>query len=537
MPCRIRAECITDMRRITKYTIMLFAGMAAFCSCSKEDQPGKNEDGPKEGYTIVEIPSDRKTFYKNPLSGWVIYVPVKVDQDDHFWEVYDNMDAADGKVNVSDFATVLYIRGTWTDFNPEKNVYIWQEGVDTPQAKRLKMLREGAEKRGLKLAFTLRVDSRDRHEFCSPPYLLDEGMGVFWTKTGSMDVWSPYPDDPVFQQWYGEFIRQFAKEFNDPKTTMFISGLGMGKWGEYHSCVYSTGDATPRRQVFDWVTSLYAEAFDKIPVVTNCHRWVGTTGGWTNENDYDPESDAMLRSAIAKGFSMRHDAFGMHPYYSDWEKNFLLSVRYQVPILSEGGWIVTTHSYWNDTEGYRKGHPEDVRNGEFKDAMEACANMMDFRYMDETKSWFNDARELVDRFLREGCYRIYPDRISLPEKCRLGEEISIGHRWVNLGKAYCPTNIKQWEGRYKVAFALLDPVSLKPVKLLFDENAHPHEWTKGRKSYAFNTKVEGIKPGKYVWAVGITDSLYDNAIGIQLAAKSAFTPDNWLKLSDVEITE
>lgn len=80
----------------------------------------------------------------------------------------------------------------------------------------------------------------------------------------------------------------------------------------------------------------------------------------------------------------------------------------------EGGWITgKIHSFWVDPRNYRKGHPEDVRQGEFDDSKEARVNMMDFR-VGETESWFHNTFPLVQRFISEGGYRLYPDMISLP---------------------------------------------------------------------------------------------------------------------------
>ena len=39
----------------------------------------------------------------------------------------------------------------------------------------------------------------------------------------------------------------------------------------------------------------------------------------------------------------------------------------------EGGWIVKSHSYWQDPRGYRKDSHEDVRRGEFDDSKEAVS--------------------------------------------------------------------------------------------------------------------------------------------------------------------
>ena len=91
----------------------------------------------------------------------------------------------------------------------------------------------------------------------------------------------------------------------------------------------------------------------------------------------------------------------------------------------EGGWITGgTHRYWIDPSGeYRQGHSEDVRQGEFNASAEAHVNMMDFRIGDETNSWFTKSFSLVKRFIAEGGYRLYPDRISLPVKFNTGQEI------------------------------------------------------------------------------------------------------------------
>ncbi len=78
----------------------------------------------------------------------------------------------------------------------------------------------------------------------------------------------------------------------------------------------------------------------------------------------------MLEEAIKKGYSLRHDAFGMTTYYGSWERRFAKKYRNICPIIMEGGWIVKSHSYWQDPRGYRKdSHSEDVkRRGEFDDS-------------------------------------------------------------------------------------------------------------------------------------------------------------------------
>lgn len=523
------------------------------CSKSGTDGPDKKDTDNSKVYEEVTFNSDRKTIRKNPLCGWVMYAPL-VDDPDKLWKTYDSFHSSAGEVKVSDYATVLYIRGPWSDFEPEEGVYIWDKGVNTPKAQSLRKLAEGAAERGMKLAFTLTTDSRDKHQFCTPEYVRNKVIekygsdtaGGFWTKTGSMDVWSPYPDNPVFQECYERFIKAMAKEYNDPSRVEFISGLGMGKWGEYHTCVYSTGDETPREAVFDWVTDLYVNAFDKIPVFTNYHKNVGSTKG---SGSKDPLSAVLLNRAIEKGFSMRHDAFGMKADYGygTWERNFIANWRFKVPVLGEGGWVQGQHDFSSDYPDVRS-----LREGEFAEMQGAYVNMMDLRYSEniekgETYSWFNDAFDLVRQFSEEGCYKVLPDKVTFPVKIVNGKTYTLRHRWVNVGHAYCPTNIKQYKDRFAVAFAILDRNTGKVVKtaggyaLYYDGNAHLHDLTGGRLSYEMSFSPEGIPAGDYDFAVGVVDKYLSNEksgdfkIGIYLSAAGEYTDGGWLKIKQISV--
>ena len=559
--------------------------LLSFCillSCSEKPGPddggGTGPDVP-EGNVEVSIMANRLGYIPNPLSGWVIYVPL-IDDVDRFWEEYENFSSSSGPVNVFDYGNVIYLRGSWTDFNPEEGVYIWQDGIDEnkyPLARSLRLFEEGAKARGLKLAFTLKTDSRDANANCTPQFVKDKmdaaygpdaagnltndgvhtpGKGYFNFTLGSVPrhYWSPYSDDPIFQEEYEKFINALAAEYDDPEKTEFISGLGMGKWGEYHTCVYSTGDATPKIPVFNWVTDTYINAFKRIPCFTNYHKMVGTIVG---EGRGDPDSENMLVSAIEKGFCMRHDAFGMRAEtfgYATWEKKFIANWTYKVPVAGEGGWIVNQGGY--DENGNPKNYltqyagPRELRQGEYEDMHSAYVNMMDLRYdasyvSGETWSWFNDAFDLVEKFVNEDCYRIYPDKVSIPAAMTNGREYTVQHRWLNLGHAYCPTNIKPFKDRFKVAVAVMDSESGEIVgdNIFFDENAHPHDWTGGRSSYELKIVPDAIPAGSYDFCIGIVDLALGNPdagdyrIGINIAAQGDYTAGGWLKLGKVTVAE
>lgn len=144
-------------------------------------------------------------------------------------------------------------------------------------------------------------------------------------------------------------------------------------------------DPKNREAVFNWITDLYVKHFTKVPLVINYHRWMGAGKDWAGEENFDPDSKRLLDSACEKGFSLRHDAFGMREYYGQWERNYVKPWIMKRPVLLEGGWIVSKHPYHNDPSGYKTA--KDVRIGEFEDGQEAHVNMMDFRVGDETMSW------------------------------------------------------------------------------------------------------------------------------------------------------
>lgn len=505
-------------------------------ACSDDNSTG-TDVWETPGNVVVSTIPERTAIVKNPMMGWVLYAGLGDGLADSYWEDYDNMQSSAGIVRVSDYATTLFIRASWTDFNPEEGKYAWDEDVNTKAAQRFKMLVEGAAERGLKLAFAVIIDSQDKSYDFTPAYVKNGGAAGYTSQTGSKTVWSPYPDDPVFQQYYEKFIMDFAKKYNDPDVVQYFSGQGFGKWGESHTVFYSTGDNTPREAVFNWSTDLMRNAFDKIPVVVYYHRYIGLRG---TDSGYDEETERLLQSAVDKGYCLRHDAFGMKSYYSTWERAFAASQRYKRPIIMEGGWVKKTHGNSIKGDGYNDF--ADVRHGEFDEGKGSYVNMMDLRYSSdiingETYSWFNDAYGLVQEFIAEGGYRLYPDKISVPYEVANGSTLHITHRWSNLGWGYCPTNIPQWKDKYQVAFALLDKNTLQPKYTFLDSEPALSDWIEGSpKTYTFNLKLTDVAAGDYLWAVGLVDTTKDNTIGIQISAKKdRLTTEGWLKLCDVTV--
>lgn len=511
--------------------LTVFLG-AVSCGCSK-DKNDDNNDGPQSGVT-VKPKYNKSRNLRNPLSGWVMYC--SADYDPSYWDTEFYITDLGENVKVADYASACYIRTKWSVLNPADGKYAW----DDPNSKVYKLIK-GAEERGLPIAFRVVVDGRDQGAN-TPQFVYDAGAKYAMSEPKYPDRKTPMPQDPIFQQYYEKFVEAFAARFNDPDRTAFIDGYGLGKWGEGHSVAYNTEDVsrvdenteTVKREVLDWITKLYAKHFTKVPLVINYHRVLGhpTSQGTPNEH-----SEELVALAISNGYCIRSDAFGMTNSswgYTAWEKAVAATWRYKVPILMEGGYIVSSHSYWNDPAGYREGHPEDVRKGEFNASAEAHVNMMDFRVGQETESWFKDSFTLVKRFISEGGYRLYPDQVSLPDKMKSGETVKIYSRWRNMGWGYCPNNLPQWNYKYKVAFALLD-ASGKAQQVFVDKNCEPSAWVDSKPfSYEFQTTTN-LPAGKYMWAVAIVDTTKENKPAIELAVNDEKTAEGWVKLLEVQI--
>ena len=482
-------------------------------------------------YEVVNIAPDTVSVIKNPLNGWVMYMGRNWDAD--FGKVfrYDEFpaDVPGGKVRVSDYCGTAYIRTSWASMEPEEGKYFWND----PDSHLYRLLAE-VRNRGMRLAFRIVVDGRDQGQN-TPQFVIDAGAKCFASKLGNKEVYTPYPDDPVFQEKYAAFIKAFAARYNSSDEVDFIDAYGLGKWGEAHSMKYIDGkDKIP---VYEWITDLYSKNFTNVPLLMNYHRVLAeeTVNGW--EDEPNPDSEGMLESAIRKGYSLRHDAFGMTGYYKEWEKAFAAKWNFKVPIILEGGWITGAHHrYWIDPSGkYHEGHPEEVRRAEMEAGEEAHVNMMDFRVGNETETWFRNM-DLVERFIRHGGYRLCPVQVMFPKEAESGETLTLTHTWENLGWGYCPNNIRQWNFRYKPSFALIDGNG-KVVKTFVDPKAEPSDWRQSKPvSYTMEVVLNDVPSGTYTWAVSIADTRKNDVPGLNMAVDAAsLTADGWLKVGKITV--
>ena len=551
------------MKFITAIAMPLLAFFLAV-SCDGKENPDDNGDGNAsvpEDNIEVKITADRKSVLKNPLTGWAMYVSGTADPSYLDTEYY--VSSLGKSVRVSDYSTCIYVRTSWRNFNPEEGVYFW----DDPDSKLYKIYTR-AQELGLPMAFRVVVDGRDQGAN-TPEWVYEKGA-AYWPSSEIprfSDRKVPNVLDQTWRKYYEKFIEDFAAKFNDPTKIAFIDGYGLGKWGEGHNVCYEglevvgtetdggvtytkygdgiVSDKTPKykENTMEWITSLYSRCFTRVPLVINYHRQIGHPR--SSGAQAQPDSEHLLQIAIDNGYCLRADSFGMHNQdwgYNDWERNYVEQWKYKLPVILEGGYVWSNPGHQSSiaAEGYETAG--DVREGEFLEGENACVNMMDFRTGDEVRTWFEEAYPYVERFIQEGGYRLYPDRASVPQSVSLGSDVTVTSRWVNLGWGYCPVNLKQWNQKYKVAYALLDMETEKPVYEFVDEASDLSKWLKGSPtSYSFDISMKSVSIGGYIWATGIVDTTMEtengiHEIGIRVAANKDFlTDEGWVKLANVTV--
>lgn len=463
------------------------------------------------------------------MNGWVTYMGRSWDEN--FWTTqgYDKMSIGNGEtVRVWDYSSTAYIRLGWSYLEPSEGNYFWNDH----NSKLYKKL-QSCWDRGMRVAFRIVIDGRDQGQN-TPLYVKEAGAEGYMGN----GYWSPYPDDPVFQEKFEKFLTAFASEFNDPDKVDFVDGYGLGKWGECHTLIYSTGDSSPKTAVFEWITNLYSRLFTKVPLVLNYHRSLGHTDSFSQVRSVRDESKALVQSAVNKGYCLRQDAFGMTEYYADWEKNMCKLFNTTVPIIMEGGWVTNSMRYWllDPSKAYREGHPEDVRQGEYDQSKEAKVNMMDFR-VNEVQSWFESKFDLVKEFATEGGYRLYPSSITYPENITCEEGFTVSSTWNNMGWGMCPTSLPQWNQKYKVGYALIDNNG-DVISIAVAQKTDLSTWRKDQPTHYTSSIEFGFVPeGNYTLATGLVDITKENAIGLQMAVDETAEIDGWLRLGTVHVSE
>ena len=453
----------------------------------------------------IVLQVDTVSLLRNPCMGWGVYDDAsnEVQNADIYWAAQDKA--------ARQYASFFYVRWRWSDMEPEEGKYAWLYNEN------YKKLIKGALDRGLKLCFRIYDNGQDNLRAGTPEYVRRAGAKGYTVKGSNGDHWTPYPDDPVFQQKLEKFVVAFAKEYDNPDIVDFVDGYSLGWWGECHHVVLQ--DQSKFEQVFDWFTTMYSEHFKHVIPLLPFGSQIG----------FDTEKRIAIDQ---KGYGMRRDGLGSM-WFSDEERRIVADMYGKTLFVGESCWWGSCSDdctpFASDTR-YKLKTWRDVYELTLQHAIEGHFNTLDLRELPETQGWTERAQDLVQRFIVEGGYRIYPSNITLPTQAAPHSTDSIFHEWKNTGNGYLPNNVKNWNYKYKPAFALFDTQG-KLVKVWADSIAEPSDWLHDTvHSYTLPISFAELPKGTYQWAVAIIDRTKEMKPGIKLAVKDKQEQDGWTLL-------
>lgn len=458
-----------------------------------------------EGNHELTLTADSFSVLRNPCMGWGLYDDAddEVADADTYWAAQDSLGA-------TRYASFFYIRWRWADMEPEEGCYAWQNNDN------YRKLINGAIDRGLKLAFRIYFNGQDNFYPGTPAFVKEAGakgclVGGHWT---------PYIDDPIFREKFARFVKAFAREYDNPSMVDFVDGLGAGWWGECHHL--NLKDANREVETLEWFTDLYGSSFRRVPLVMPVCSQFGA------------KAEMQIAHGM-NGYGFRRDGLGSK-WFLPKEKEHVLSLYPNTLLIGEQCYWKgdETDKVYFDDEQYHFTNWREVLDATYQDAINYHFNTLDLREPLEAGRWFRLAPDLVQAFVSHGGYRLYPKVLSLPKKMRLADTVCIGHRWENLGTGVLPNNDVRWNGKYKVAFALLDEEG-KLCKSYVDTQSDPGRFFNGTNvDYLFYIHINGLPKGHYYWGVAIVDTTESDQPGIQLATQGEKI-QGWTKVAAVTV--
>ncbi|MEV6007833.1 RICIN domain-containing protein [Streptomyces sp. NPDC051976] len=479
--------------------------VTVYCYKNSSSAPGYCDDLTLTNWITVNPARDTSSVIKNPAMGWQLYVESTTGlfpDAATFWSQVDPYRAS---------ASELYIRMPWSAFEPTQGHFAWNEDAN------FIALVQGAQQRGLKLAFRINEDSQDYTDRQSTPqYVFDAGaaQAPALSDTGFRD---PVLTDPVYRQKFATFLTAFAARFNDPAVTDFVDTTGLGWWGEGHHTQLATADLAP---TLTWVTNLYAQKLDKVLLNLN----------------YGGEFSAGQDPIYTSGFAIRRDSLGSSVWFPTSDQDAIKAHFPATAVFGENCYqSFATNPNGCDgaigTDGIRT-----VLTRVVADAKNIHANTLDLRWpANDVPTWVRDNPDLVQDFALNGGYRIAPDQVGYPSSAMAGATVPIIQTWSNTGVGELPNDLAGWNHKYKVSYALLKADGTVAAQYV-DPGIDPGAWVKGAPSTSASSAAFTAPAGTYQLAVAIVDSANGNTPAINLALTGTAPSSGWRSLGAFTVT-
>jgi len=475
----------------------------------------------------AQIKEDTTSILKNPAMGWALYIDTvggRIDIGDYIPEAEFYWESVE---NAVPYVSHLYLRVAWAELEPQKGRYAWIYDSN------FKKLIQGARDRGIKLCFSIYYLSKDAAVQATPDYVRQagaEGHELYNLGGPGVKAWSPYEYDPVFQNAFSIFLTEFAKAFDNPDIVDYIDGVNLGWWGETH-WMEKSGDKdtdsnalytkAQKQQMYDWAVNLYSSKIKHVLLLDHAS---------------DFGFDFTYREkALAKNYQMRRCSVGSKWFWPQ-EKEFVRQNWPKYAFFAENAFHHFYEKWWNNTDAGINGYtiPE-MMQAVYDDALASRANSLELRIPVDVDMWLSERPDLVQSFAIKCGYRLSPTDVSYPSSVKAGQSFSVTHSWKNEGVGKLPNNNSAWNGKYKIAFALLDKATGKPVSVGVQSGYELGTLIKENPAVGLSAGISAPSlPGSYYFAVGIVDTQKSNRPDIKLALKNE-NKNGWYVLGDIKV--
>lgn len=172
--------------------------------------------------TTVVRPADDGRALCNPDMGWVMHY---YDNGAKYGTTITPGDSLDWYPGCN----VVYLRLPWSWLEPEEGKHNWN-AIDTPAQRWIE--------RGGQVAF--RVTVSETMKDATPAWVAAAGAKIVrwdWGKGPKSDgkFWECVPDDPIFLEKYGNFLKALAARYDGRRELAFVDIGSIGIWGEGHT--------------------------------------------------------------------------------------------------------------------------------------------------------------------------------------------------------------------------------------------------------------------------------------------------------------
>ena len=244
--------------------------------------------------TVVELKDDGSALI-NPGMGWVM----------HYYDngpKYGNLIKTGDSLEWFPGCSVIYLRLPWAHLEPEEGKFNWNS-IDTPAQQWIE--------RGGQVAF--RITCSETMKEATPEWVAKAGAKTIrwqwddknrkWGRNPEGKFWECVPDDPVYLEKLGNFLKAFAARYDGRKEVAFVDIGSVGIWGEGHTGRTIQLSPEETQRIVKLHTELHLKYFKRTLLVVN--------DDFTCSKRH--QTSPAIDYALAKGLGWRDDSIMVQP--------------------------------------------------------------------------------------------------------------------------------------------------------------------------------------------------------------------------------